>query len=155
MKGKKICLISSGGGHFTEMQPLIGEFKECNPFFVTAKEVDTEDMADYYLTSFHRKDNKKGINIRRLIKNIIESLRILHMERPDYVISTGAIVCVPFMFLSKLFGSKLIYIESAARVSSKSNTGRLVYPISDYFFVQWEPLLRVYGKKAKYSGNLI
>jgi len=155
MKEKKICFICSRGGHLTELEPLLDEFNGKNSFFVTEGATDTQGMADYYLTYFNRKDNKKGIYARRLIKNIVESLKILHRERPDYVISTGAIVCVPLLFLSKLYGSKIIYIESAARVSSKSNTGRLIYPISDHFFVQWKSLLKKYGKKAEYFGNLL
>ena len=32
-------------------------------------------------------------------------------EKPDLIISSGAAVAVPFFYLGKLMGAKLIYIE--------------------------------------------
>jgi hypothetical protein len=49
--------------------------------------------------------------------------------------------------------SKIIYIESFARVYNASLTGRLVYGIADMFLVQSEELLKVYPR-AKYVGGV-
>ena len=55
----------------------------------------------------------------------MESLR---KEKPDLVISSGAAVAVPFFYLAKLMGSKLIYIEVFDRIDKSTLTGKLVYP---------------------------
>lgn len=68
------------------------------------------------------------------------------MERPDIIISSGAAVAVPFFYLGKLFGSKVVYIEVFDRIDKATVTGRMVYPITDLFIVEWEEMKRVYPK---------
>jgi beta-1,4-N-acetylglucosaminyltransferase len=75
------------------------------------------------------------------------------VERPDVVISTGAGIVVFFCVFAKLFGAKLIFIESMARVERPTLTARLLYPFSDLFIVQWPDLLK-YFPGAKYMGRL-
>lgn len=75
------------------------------------------------------------------------------VERPDVVISTGAGIVVYFCVFAKLLGAKLIFIESMARVERPTLTGRLLYPFSDLFIVQWPDLLK-YFPGAKYMGRL-
>lgn len=60
---------------------------------------------------------------------------------------------VPMCYLGKIFGSKIIYIETFANRNRKTATGRLVYPIADLFIVQWEELLKIYPK-AVYGGAI-
>lgn len=52
-----------------------------------------------------------------------------------------------------MLGKKVIYVESFAKLDSKSVTGEMVYPFADYFFVQWEEMKRVYPK-AIYHGTV-
>jgi len=70
--------------------------------------------------------------------------------------STGAELAIPSFFIGKFFfRTKLIYLECSAQVYSPSLTGKWVYPITNLFMVQWEPLLNQYGPKAIYVGGLI
>ena len=62
------------------------------------------------------------------------------------IISSGAAVAVPFFYLGKLFGSKLVYIEVFDRIDKPTVTGKIVYPIVDKFIVQWEEQKQVYPK---------
>lgn len=72
--------------------------------------------------------------------------KVLRRERPDLIISSGAAVAVPFFYLDKLLGAKLIYIEVFDRIDKPTMTGRMVYPIVDRFVVQWEEMKKVYPK---------
>lgn len=74
-------------------------------------------------------------------------------RKPDLIISSGAAVSVPFFYLGKLFGAKLIYIEVFDRIDKPTLSGRLVYPIVDKFIVQWEEQKQVY-KKAINLGSI-
>lgn len=78
---------------------------------------------------------------------------MLRKEKPDLIISSGAAVSVPFFYLGKLFGAKLIYIEVFDRIDKPTLSGRLVYPIVDKFIVQWEEQKQVY-KKAINLGSI-
>jgi len=85
--------------------------------------------------------------------NILLSVIYFFRERPTTVITTGAGVVFPTCVLAHLFKSRLIYIESFARIDRKSFTGKLVYSMADYFFVQWPEMLEIYPR-AKYSGTV-
>ncbi len=77
-------------------------------------------------------------SIKALIKNSKVAWKVLKKEKPDLIISSGAAVAVPFFYLGKLFGAKLIYIEVFDHIDKPTLTGKMVYPITDKFIVQWE-----------------
>ena len=45
---------------------------------------------------------------------------------------------------ARLFGRKVIYIETVANVHTPSVSGKLMYKIANEFYIQWEELLEVY-----------
>ena len=149
----KICMACSPGGHLTEMQRLIPAFEDIDYFFVTHKSESSQHLEGAYFITY-----KEGYIQERItwLKTIFIALRILIKERPDVVISTGGgEIAVPFCYAGKLLRAKIIFIESMARVTTKSAAGRLIYPIANLFLVQWQPLLKQYGKKAQHWGNVI
>ncbi|MCR5002443.1 MAG: UDP-N-acetylglucosamine--LPS N-acetylglucosamine transferase, partial [Lachnospiraceae bacterium] len=85
-------------------------------------------------------------SLKALMINTVRAFKVLKKERPDLIISCGAAVAVPFFYVGKLFGAKLIYIEVFDRIDSSTLTGRLVYPITDRFIVEWEEMKKVYPK---------
>ena len=138
----KICLVSSSGGHLTHLYMLKPFWEEYERCWVTFDKADAKSMLRnekmypcYYPT------NRNFIN---LIRNTIVAVRVLLKEKPDLIISSGAAVAVPFFYVGKLLGSKLIYIEVFDRIDKSTLTGKLVYPVTDEFIVQWEEMKKVY-----------
>jgi len=149
-KNKKIGLICSPGGHLVEVLQLLEAFEDYPIFFLTYKEKATLNQRNtYYIMNFAR-------NPLYLIVGMLKILFIFLKEKPKVLFSTGAEIAIPSFYIGKfLFRTKLIYLECSAQVYSPSLTGRYVYPITDLFLVQWEPLLRQYGLRARYVGGLI
>jgi beta-1,4-N-acetylglucosaminyltransferase len=149
-KDKKIGLICSPGGHLVEVLQLFEAFEGHPLFFLTYREKATSNRErTYYIKNFAK-------NPFSLIAGFLKIFFIFLRERPKILFSTGAEIALPSFYLGKfLFRTKLIYLECSAQVYHPSLTGRWVYPITDLFLVQWEPLLRCYGPKAKYVGGLI
>jgi hypothetical protein len=117
-------------------------------FFLTFEERTTKETA--------KKENVYFIkNPKRNLPNaficFIQSLVVFLKEKPNIVISTGAGVTVFICYIARFFMRKVIFIESFSRVTEPSITGRLVYPISNLFIIQWKPLIKFY-KKAVYGG---
>ena len=73
--------------------------------------------------------------------------------RPNVIVTTGTHTAGPMCILGKIFGSKIIYIETFANRNKKTATGKLLYPIADLFIVQWEEMLKLYPK-AVYGGSI-
>lgn len=149
-KFKKIGLICSHGGHFTELLQVWEAFGGHPIFLITYKEKATLNRENtYYIRNI-------GRGSIAFVVGVIKIFLIFLKERPDILFSTGSEIAVPCFYFGKfLFRTKLIYLECSAQVYQPSMTGVWVYPITDLFLVQWEPLLKRYGPKAKYVGGLI
>ena len=91
-------------------------------------------------------------NIKNLIRNTFLAIRVLKKEKPDLIISSGAAVAVPFFYLGKMMGAKLIYIDVFDRIDKPTMTGKMVYPIVDKFIVQWEEMKKVYPKAVNFGS---
>lgn len=140
----KVCLVGSSGGHLTHLFMLKPFWEKRERFWVTFDKEDARSLLEnekmypcYFPTNR---------NIKNLIRNAFVAWKVLKKEKPDLIISSGAAVSVPFFYLGKLFGAKLIYIEVFDRIDKSTLSGKLVYPIVDKFIVQWEEQLEVYPK---------
>jgi len=89
-----------------------------------------------------------------LIRNTLLAIKILRREKPDLIISTGAGISVPFFYVGKLLGSKLVFIEVYDRIDSPTLSGRLVHPLVDAFILQWEEQKKFYPK-GRVLGRLL
>ncbi|KAI5809590.1 oligosaccharide biosynthesis protein Alg14-like protein [Peziza echinospora] len=79
---------------------------------------------------------------------------------PDLVVCNGpgsAVMVVGACFVYKFLGvaqTRTIYVESFARVSSLSLSGKILYPFVNRFLVQWPGLVSRYPR-AEYHGVLV
>ncbi len=145
----KIALVCSHGGHLTEMLYLMDAFKGHDVFFITYDHPRTRALPyrKHLFPNF-------GKNPYRVLTNLPSIIKVITKERPDVMVSNGAEIAIPFFYLGKILGIKTIFIECYTRIDEPTITGKLIYPISDYFFVLWPEMLQHYGKKAKYAGGL-
>ena len=153
MKQKKILLIASIGGHLTQLLQLESLFKNYKYHIVTERSVIAKSLRSQYPMSLLLYGGR-NYPIRYVFKftyNSCRSILIFLLNRPDIIITTGAHTAVPMCYVAKLFRKKIIFIESYAKSSSPTLSGRLVYPISDLFVVQWESMKEIYPK-AIYGG---
>ena len=144
MKKMKICFAASTGGHFEQLMMLRPLMQKHDSFILTEKtgyNVAKEGDRVYYLSQVNRKEKTW---LLAMLKNAFQSLGIFIKERPDVVVCTGVLAMIPMCLLCKLFGGKLIYLESFAKVTSATETGKLLYKFADRFYVQWESMLEVY-----------
>ncbi len=153
-KMKKICLISSSGGHFEQLimlRKLDNKFK----VFITTEKTKynrKDKKIKYYLTQVNRKEK---FFILKMFWNLIKSIYIFIIERPDVIISTGVLSTIPMLYLGHIFHKKVIYIESFAKINTPTQTGMLIYSknIADRFYVQWPEMLKIYPN-AVYEGGI-
>jgi len=147
----KVCLVGSSGGHLTHLYMLKPFWEAKDHFWVTFDKEDARSILKgekmypcYYPTNR---------SIKALIINSFLAWKVLRKEKPDLIISSGAAVAVPFFYIGKLFGAKVVFIEIFDRIDKGTLTGKMVYPIADKFIVQWEEQKQVY-KKAINLGSI-
>lgn len=149
-KQLKICLVGSSGGHLTHLYLLKDFWSKHERFWVTFEKIDSASLL---------KDEKKywcyfptNRNLKNLTRNTFLAFKILIKEKPDLIISSGAAVAVPFFYIGKLFGAKTVYLEVYDRIELPTLTGKLVYPVTDRFVLQWEEQKDFYKKGINIGG---
>lgn len=146
----KVCLVGSSGGHLTHLYLLKPFWKDRERFWVTFDKEDARSILENEI--FYPCYYPTNRNLKNLIKNTILAFKILRKECPDIIVSSGAAVAVPFFYLGKIFGAKTVYIEVFDRIDAPTMTGKLVYPVTDRFIVQWEEMKKVYPKAINLGG---
>ena len=152
---KRVMFISSMGGHLNELLMLKPLFDKYEYHIVTEKTKTTKYLKDEYnkKISYLMYGTKKLLIIYPfiLLINSIKSLLLFIKYRPKYIITTGTHTAGPMCCIGKIFGSKIIYIETFASINKGSETGKIIYKFADFFVVQWESMLEIYPK-ATYGG---
>ena len=105
-KKLKVCLVGSSGGHLTHLYMLKPFWQDKNRFWVTFDKEDARSLLECEkMYSCYYPTNR---SIKALIKNTVIAWKVLNKEKPDLIISSGAAVAVPFFYLGKMMGAKLI-----------------------------------------------
>lgn len=171
---KKIIYISSMGGHLKELLALKKSMKHFKSYIVTEKTDATSFLKDLQKTKNNKSTNncnndndiffeevyylpygtKKNIfkYIIIFLMMIFKSIYILLKIRPKAIVTTGTHTAVPICYIGKLFGCKIVYIETFANITTKTLAGKIIYPIADKFIVQWESMKKLYPKSEYFGG---
>jgi beta-1,4-N-acetylglucosaminyltransferase len=145
----KICIVSSCGGHLTEVRTLMPAYSRYEHFYVINEKILLfEDMQDK--TYFIRHSERDLL----FLLNLWEAWCILRRERPNIILSTGAGPLVPFAIVGKFLGIRTVFIESITRVSGPSLTGRIMNYLADRVLYQW-PCLERFFPRGVYGGPII
>lgn len=102
--------------------------------------------------------------LQTLVQSLAVILRVSRAMRgkPHLVLLNGpgtcCIIATWFKIIEWLYllqpSFNIVYVESLARITSLSLTGRILYWIADLFIVQWEDLSMTHPR-AKYYGILV
>lgn len=140
----KICFVGSSGGHLAHLYMLKPFWQDKERFWATFDKEDARSLLEgERIYPVYYPSNR---SLKALIINSYRAIKILHKEHPDLIISSGAAPAIPFFWLGKLFGAKTVYIEVFDRIDKPTIAGKLCYPVSDRFIVQWEEMKKVYPK---------
>ena len=146
----KTCIVSSCGGHLTEVRCMVAAYAQYEHFYVlNDKALLPEDMEGR--THFIAHSERDW----RFFQNLWEFIRIFRKEQPDVILSTGAGPAVPAAIIGRLFfQTHVIFVETVTRIDKPSLTGRIMYRLAHDFFYQWESL-RSFFPKGRYGGLLL
>jgi beta-1,4-N-acetylglucosaminyltransferase len=132
----KIAIISSCGGHLTEVRTLANAYSKYDHFFVINDEI--ENTTNLKAKVIFIKHSERDLYF---FYNLFEAFIILKREKPDVLLSTGAGPIVPFTIIALLFFKiEIIYIETMASIEKPSLTGRIMYYLVNNFYYQWQSL---------------
>jgi len=155
VKTFRILLPSSSGGHLTELFQLKDLLESTEHLFVTEDLPLTRQLLSNHPCRFVRPNgrNRNWVFWKHFIVNWFLAVPIIMRFRPHAIVTTGSHTAIPFCYIGKLFGCKIIFVLSFCRIDSKAAAANAIYPIADLFFVQW-PQMRAHYPKSIYVGPL-
>ena len=147
----KVGLVGSSGGHLTHLYMLKEFWEDKDRFWVTFDKEDARSLlkGERFYPAYYPSNR----SIKALIINTYRAIKILIKERPDLIVSSGAAPAIPFFWLGKLFGAKTIYIEVFDRIDKPTISGKICYPVTDKFIVEWEEMKEVYPKAVNFGSS--
>jgi beta-1,4-N-acetylglucosaminyltransferase len=138
----RVVLVCSSGGHLFQLYQLRPWWTKYERLWVTFHAVDSVSLlADEHVVWAYHPTTR---NVHNLVRNLFLASGLLRCYRPHVVVSTGAGVAFPFFVIARLLRMRTVYIEVYDRIDVPTLTGRLCYPLSDLFLLQWEEQKRLY-----------
>lgn len=146
----KIALVSSVGGHLSELWQLREVYEQYEHFYVlnASRELPEFMQGRTYFIAHAERD-------WRHLWNLAEIAGIFRAERPDCVLSCGAGCAVPALVVAKAMGIHGVYVETFCALYEPSMTGRIVgaLRLADDFLYQW-PYLQRFFPKGRFAGTV-
>jgi len=158
MKPFQFVLVTDRGGNLHNAQMLLEQISQKPDAIVTTYGPDIDSLAQGQIPVysvphlFNWFGKLRVLNPINIVWHFWTAFVLARKLRPQRVVSLGASNVVPFCFWAKLLGAKIYHVECMNQVKSPSITGRMLYPICQELYVQWEELLPQFGPKAKYAG---
>jgi UDP-N-acetylglucosamine:LPS N-acetylglucosamine transferase len=152
-----VLLVCSTGGHLLQLLALRGAWAEFSRVWVTFDKSDARSLlADEQVVFAHGPTNRNFglLAVKNLVLNLVAAVRLLRSVRPKVVLTTGAGVAVPFAWIGRVLGARVVYVESLTRIERPSLSCRLIAPVASRIYAQW-PELRKAVPKARYVGSVV
>lgn len=183
-KKKKISILLGSGGHTGEMIRILERWDENTfkniqrEYFISSEDStsilklkkfeDAKNDKDhkYKISTIYRARNVGEGKLKAIVNTLISFQNALKIfsaggnQLPDLLLTNGPGTAIPIaytLFIFKLLGicnTKIVYVESLARVKKLSLTGLLLLPIANRMIVQWPDLAKKY-RKCEYYGILV
>jgi beta-1,4-N-acetylglucosaminyltransferase len=146
-----VLLVCSCGGHLLQLVALRGSWERFTRAWVTFDKSDARSLlSNERVVYAHGPTNR---SIKNLVRNLVVAWRVVGEVRPQVVLTTGAGIAVPFAWVARLRGARVVYVESLARIEGPSLTYRLISPIAERRYVQWRELADVLPK-SRFAGSV-
>jgi beta-1,4-N-acetylglucosaminyltransferase len=146
-----VMLVCSSGGHLLQLVALRESWQGFSRAWVTFDKSDTRSLLENERVFFaHGPTNR---SIKNLLRNLVLAWRVVGGVRPKVLVTTGAGVAVPFAWIARLRGAKVVYVESLSRIDGPSLSYRLIAPIAERRYVQWPELAQALPR-TRFVGNV-
>jgi len=150
-KTVKILAVASSGGHWMQLLRITKALENIYDICYVSTLPDMEKSVlghpFYKISDFSRTD------LRKLVTVFIQALKIIRIEKPDIIITTGAAPGLAMSFTGWLFRKKTIWIDSLANVQRLSLSGRIASLFVSRTYTQWKGLQR--EGRVFFAGNVL
>ncbi|WP_346838377.1 hypothetical protein [Microbulbifer sp. SAOS-129_SWC] len=135
----KVLAVASMGGHWKQLLALIDAFEARTTVFASTGD---NFEAHYGIAHYYCLPEASRKTPFRILWLLITAVWVVARERPDVVVSTGALPGLACILAGRLFGARTLWIDSIANVEHLSMSGKLARHIATTTLSQWPGLSR-------------
>lgn len=147
-----VLLVCSSGGHLLQLLALREAWAGFSHVWVTNDRSDARSLLQGEPVAYAYWPTTR--NVKNLLRNTVVAWRVVRRSRPKVMLTTGAATAVPFAWIARLHGARVVYVESLTRISSPSLSCRMIKPVAARVYVQWPDLLAALPH-ARYAGTVL
>lgn len=146
-----MLLVCSAGGHLLQLHLLRDAWRDRSHAWVSLDREDARSLLADELVFYGYWPTTR--NVANLIRNLRLAWSVVRSLRPKVIVTTGAGLAVPFAWIGRLAGVKVVYVESLTRITKPSLSCRLIRPVASRIYVQWPDLVGAVPG-SKYLGTV-
>lgn len=159
-KGKRVLVIASGGGHWTQLLRLRPAWQGCDVAYATTHagyRKDVSPTGTERAPRFHVVPDANLSEKGRLVWQLLHVIGVVVRERPHVVVTTGASVGYFALRFGGMLGARTVWVDSIANASELSLAGLRAGPHADLWLTQWPELAGgpENGDRPGYRGSVL
>lgn len=151
-----LLLVCSTGGHLLQLLALREVWDDSSRVWVTFDKSDARVLLHDERVVHAYGPTNRSFGLRaawNTLRNVRLAWRTVSRERPSVVLTTGAGVAVPFAWVGRLRGARVVYVESFTRIDGPSLSCKLIAPVAARVYGQWPEFVDAVPR-ARYLGNV-
>jgi UDP-N-acetylglucosamine:LPS N-acetylglucosamine transferase len=121
--------------------------------YVTTAETWADELRDSGMRVYVVREADRRTPVRAL-QTAVQTLRVVLKERPNAVVTTGAMPMAIMCVWARLFRAKIVWVDCISQTETLSLSGRAAKKLSHLTLTQWPDIaLRTPG--VEYAGEVL
>jgi len=145
-----LLAVSSGGGHWVQMQRLKSAFEGAEVHYATTDPTVAAEIRSGRVHVYPDANKETPVKLALCLARLAW---IVLRVRPDAIVSTGAAGGLIAIRLGRLIGARTMFIDSIANARELSVSARLALGVADRVLSQWPSVAERTG--ADYRGAVL
>jgi UDP-N-acetylglucosamine:LPS N-acetylglucosamine transferase len=150
---RKILAVASAGGHWQQLMELRPAWSDLGPDAVLYVTTLADLPAQFGAAPAAIIPDCNRNSPMAILRSGWRLWRLMSAERPEVVISTGALPGVLALAIGRAYGARTVWLDSVANAEEMSMSGRLARRFADLWLSQWPEVARAQG--ATYIGSIL
>jgi UDP-N-acetylglucosamine transferase subunit ALG13 len=145
-----VHIVTSAGGHIELLTAVRGAFEGYRRVWIVQPSLRAQTLAAQgeqvlELPQYERRGGRLRF-LAQLTRNVVRAAALALRDRPRVVVTAGSGATVPFCVFSRLLGARILFVETMARVTGPSSSGRVLSRLATRVLVQWPDLAGSYPR---------
>ena len=153
----KLLVAASAGGHANDLTALLDRAETLWPdkpsVYVTTSNVRADKFHSEGMRVYVVREADRRTPISAVVATA-QTFRLIWRERPDAIVTTGAMPMAIMCVWGRMFGAKIAWVDCLSQVDTLSLSGHIIRRLAHLTLTQW-PDVATRFRKVEYAGEVL